>query len=120
MPMTTPRLPHRQAGLTLIEFMVSITIGMLMVAALATLIADQSSNRSESDRTGRLIENGRYAIRTIADDVQLGGYWGELNQMPAVPGALPNPCTATVAAVTDAMALHVQGFAPPGSGATGY
>lgn len=117
--MTTTRTPRRQSGLTLIEFMVSITIGMLMVAAMATLIADQSSNRSETDKSGRLIENGRYAIRTIADDLQMGGYWGELNAI-AVPTVVPDPCVATVAAITDGMRLHVQGFAPPGSGATGY
>ena len=100
--------------------MVSVTIGMLMVAALATLIADQSSNRSEADKSGRLIENGRYAIRTIADDLQMGGYWGELNVLPATPATPPDPCSAALANVKDAMALHVQGYAPPGAGETGY
>ena len=61
---------HSQRGLTLVEFMVSITIGLLLVAAVATLIASQSSNRAEVDRAGRLIENGRYGIRALADDLQ--------------------------------------------------
>lgn len=107
-----------QRGLTLIELMVSITIGMLMVAALATLIADQSGNRSEVDKSGRLIENGRYAIRAIADDVQMGGYWGELNTLGAAPAALPDPCSVTIADLTAAMPLHVQGYAPPGPPST--
>lgn len=71
------RLPRSgQRGLTLIEFMVSVVIGMLMVAVLAILIADQSGNRAEVDRSGRMIENGRYAVRTIAEDLQMAGYWG--------------------------------------------
>src|SRR5512133_3857546 len=100
----------RQAGLTLIELMVSIVIGMLMIAALATLIANQSSSRGEIDKSGRLIENGRYALQTMATDLQMAGYWGELTTLPAAPGVLPDPCSVTVADLEAAMGLHVQGY----------
>lgn len=113
-----PRPPRRhQRGLTLIEFMVSITIGLIMVAALATLIGDQSSNRAEVDRAGRLIENGRYAIRAMTDDLQLAGYWGELSTAPTgTLTALPDPCSLSVADITNAAQLHVQGYSSPASG----
>jgi type IV pilus assembly protein PilW len=104
------RLRMGQAGLTLIELMVSITIGMLMVAALATLIANQSSTRAEIDKSGKMIENGRYAIQTVANDLQMAGYWGELSTAPPTPGALPDPCDVTIASLTAAMGLHVQGY----------
>ena len=100
----------RQAGLTLIELMVSIVIGMLMIAALATLIANQSSTRGEIDKSGRLIENGRYALQTMATDLQMAGYWGELTTLTAPPGVLPDPCSVTVADLEAAMGLHVQGY----------
>jgi type IV pilus assembly protein PilW len=100
----------RQRGLTLIEFMVSIVLGMLMVAAIATLIANQSTNRSEIDRAGKMIENGRYAVQTITEDLQLAGYWGQIGSAPAAPAALPNPCSALPADVTAAMGAHVQGY----------
>lgn len=108
----------RQRGLTLIEFMVSIAIGMILVAALATLIADQSGNRAEVDRAGRLIENGRYAIRTLADDLQMAGYWGELTSTPAGLGAWQDPCGAAPAAPTRDemvawMGMHITGFEVP-------
>ena len=99
-----------QAGLTLIEFMVSIAIGMLMIAALAILIANQSSTRAEIDKSGRMIENGRYAIQTVAADAQMAGYWGELSTMAAAPGALPNPCSVVIADLEAAMPLHIQGY----------
>lgn len=104
---------RRQTGLTLVEFMVSIVIGMLMIAALATLIADQSSTRGEIDRSGKMIENGRYALQAIASDVQLAGYWGELSSQPATPGGLPDPCSKAAADLEAAMALHVQGYDAP-------
>ena len=99
-----------QAGLTLIEFMVSIVIGMMMIAGLATLIASQSATRAEIDRSGLMIENGRYAVQTIASDVQMAGYWGEVSETPAPPGALPDPCSTTSADVQAAMGIHIQGY----------
>lgn len=107
------RSSRRQAGLTLVEFMVSIVIGMLMIAALATLIANQSATRTDLDRSGRMIENGRYAVQTLANDIQMAGYWGELTHEPAAPGALPDPCSVTLADLESAMGLHVQGYDAP-------
>ena len=107
------RSRRQQAGLTLIEFMVSIAIGMLMIAALATLIASQSSTRAEIDKSGKMIENGRYAAQTLAYDVQMAGYWGELSSQPAAPAALPNPCSIVTADLDAAMGVAVQGYDAP-------
>ena len=100
----------RQRGLTLIEFMISVVLGLLLVAALSTLIANQSVTRSEVDRAGRLIENGRYSVQAMSDDLQMAGYWGEIINAPAVPATLPDPCSTIVANVQTAMGLHVQGY----------
>jgi type IV pilus assembly protein PilW len=105
---------HRhQAGLTLIEFMVSIAIGMLMIAALATLIASQSSTRAEIDKSGKMIENGRYAAQTLTNDVQMAGYWGELPTQPAAPASLSDPCSLVTTDLDAAMGLAVQGYDAP-------
>lgn len=99
--------------MTLIELMVSIAIGMFLVAGLATLIASQSGNRAEIDKSGRMIENGRYALQAIASDVQMAGYWGELSTLPAAPALLPNPCSTTIAGaqnIQESIPLHVQGY----------
>ncbi|MES2999606.1 MAG: PilW family protein [Pseudomonadota bacterium] len=99
-----------QAGLTLVEFMVSIVIGMLLIAALATLIANQSSTRAEIDKSGRMIENGRYAVGVIANDAQGAGYWGELTTQPAVPAAVPDPCSTNLADLQAAFGVPIQGY----------
>ena len=88
--------------------MVSISIGMLLVAALATLIASQSSTRGEIDKSGRMIENGRYSVQTLANDIQMAGYWGELTADPAAPGVLPDPCSVTLANLQDSMGMFIQ------------
>ena len=107
------RSARHQAGLTLIEFMVSIVIGMLMIAALATLIASQSSTRADIDKSGKMIENGRYAAQTLANDLQMAGYWGELGSQPTAPAAVPDPCSVTAADLEGAMGVHVQGYDAP-------
>jgi type IV pilus assembly protein PilW len=113
------RSARRQRGLTLIEFMVSVTIGLMLVAAIATLIADQSGSRAEVDRAGRMIENGRYAVRAMTEDLQVAGYWGELNGVPGTTplAALPDPCTVVLADLEDATQLHIQGYNAVASGA---
>ncbi|MBK0392945.1 PilW family protein [Ramlibacter algicola] len=121
-PSQALRSPARQRGLTLVEFMISIVLGMIMVAALATLIADQSNNRAEVERNGRLIENGRYSVRMMVDDLQMAGYWGELSNTPAYAGAaLPDPCELAASNIKDAMGIHVQAYDwPAASAAAGY
>jgi type IV pilus assembly protein PilW len=114
-----PARRTRQAGLTLVELMVSVAIGLIMIAALTALIADQSTTRAEVDRSGRLIENGRYAAQTMASDIQLAGYWGEYSTALSAPGALPDPCATAVATLQTAMALHVQGYNAPATLPTG-
>jgi type IV pilus assembly protein PilW len=106
------RSPRRQTGLTLVELMVSIAIGLLLMAAMATLIADQSTNRAEVERSGRLIENGRYAVQAMASDIQMAGYWGERTSLPTAT-VLPDPCSKTAADVEAASNLHVQGYDSP-------
>jgi type IV pilus assembly protein PilW len=105
----------RQSGLTLIEFLIAIVIGMILVAAIGTLIANQSANRSEIDRAGKLIENGRFAVSTIASDAEMAGYWGEMGSAPPVPSALPDPCSVTVSGSSpdsfeSARGVPVQGY----------
>lgn len=104
------------AGLTLIEFMVSIVLGMLLVAAVATLIANQSTNRAEIDRAGKMIENGRYAVQAIGQDAELAGYWGDLSTAPSTATALPDPCATAISGagkLQESTALHVQGYNAP-------
>src|SRR5512140_3027583 len=95
-----PRLGRRQRGMTLIEWMVSITIGLILLAGLAALIAQQSRTQAELDKSSRQIENGRYAMQLMQDDIQLAGYYGEYADPPLptlslseTPARLPKPCS---------------------------
>lgn len=99
-----------QRGLTLIELMVSVVIGMLMLAALAALIADQSGNRAEVDRSGKMIENARYAVQVVANDALMAGYWGESTPSTSTT-TLPSACSVDLDVLRKAsVGLPVQGY----------
>ena len=102
----------RQRGLSLIEFLIAITLGLMIVAALTLLIAQQSATQAEFEKSSRQIENGRYAMQILSDEVQMAGYYGEFTKVGdiTVPVALPDPCVVTVAAIEAAMPFAVQGY----------
>ena len=105
--------PGRMAGMSIIELMIAIALGLIVLAGLATLFANQSAARSEMERSSRQIENGRFAMELLTDDLRMAGFWGELNLIPAnfpVPGALIDPCSFTKADWVAALPLHVQGY----------
>lgn len=81
--------PCRQAGLSLVELMISLTIGLLLLLGLTTLVVQQSGSRDEMEKSGRQIENGRYAMQILHDDIQLAGFYGEY--FP-VSYSTPDPC----------------------------
>lgn len=119
-PLAMPRLHRRpppgqrQNGVTLVELMVAMAIGLVLVAGIAVLIANQSNSRSELDKSGRQVENGRYALTVLQADIQHAGYYGQYSSGFTAPTTLPNPCDLSSAAVIDAaMALPLQGYDAP-------
>jgi len=105
-------LRSRQTGLSLVEMMVSITLGLLILSGVLTVFVNTSSARNEVERTSRQIENGRYASELLTEDLRLAGFYGELNVGSIVaPGALPaDPCSLTVANWNAWIPVHMQGY----------
>jgi type IV pilus assembly protein PilW len=128
--MTSKHLGHamrgniKVAGFSLIELMISITIGLIILSGMLVVFANTNATRNEIDRTNRQIENGRYALEILRDDIQLAGFYGEMNWgnfiapsnvAAAMPATMPDPCTTTLTERTTGggtqgvLRLHVQG-----------
>ena len=55
------------------------------------------------------MENGRYAMQLLADDIALAGYWGEFDPtVVSAPAALPDVCTIAPATLKLHVPLHIQ------------
>jgi prepilin-type N-terminal cleavage/methylation domain-containing protein len=100
-----PRTPgdvRYSRGLTLVEVMVAMTISLLILAALVSVFVNMSRSTNEMAKTNSLIENGRFAIQLLQDDLVHAGFWGgyvpqfdnlSFTAVPAdAPTAVPNPC----------------------------
>lgn len=98
-----------QSGFSLVELMISITIGLLLLAGLVTLFVSSSDAERESRRESQQIENGRYAIDTVSQDVRLAGFLGAYRKYTA-PTALPDTCDTSNTTLQTAIGLPVQGY----------
>ena len=105
------------AGLSLVELMISVALGLIILAAVTSIFVNTSASRNEIERTSRQIENGRYAVELLSDDLRMAGFFGELNVATvAAPGAVPSACATAIADLQAAIPLHLQGY-PGGTGA---
>lgn len=104
-------LRARQAGLSLVELMVSITLGLVVLSGVLIIFGNSSAARNEVERTTRQIENGRYASEVLSEDLRMAGFYGELDVTSvATPGAVPaDPCSVTVSDWNAWIPFHVQG-----------
>jgi type IV pilus assembly protein PilW len=100
-----------ETGFTLVEIMISLTLGMIVIAALLVVFSNASASRKEVERTSRQIENGHYAMQLLADEMRHAGYFAEFKpDVLTTPATKPDPCATTVDALKAALALQVQGY----------
>jgi type IV pilus assembly protein PilW len=104
----------RQAGLSLLELMIAITIGLFLLVGLVSVFATSNQTYMDLSRAAQQIENGRFAMQVISDDVAHAGFYGRYSQPGVIPGVLPDPCVNNNAATLQAaMALPLQGYNAP-------
>lgn len=94
--------------------MVSITIGLILLAGLATLIARQSAARNELEKSSRQLENGRYAVELLRDDIEHAEFYGEYAPPKTTAYSTPDPCVADATGwvpATPQVPVGVYGYA---------
>ena len=109
--MSVISLRARQQGLSIIELMISMGIGLLILAGLVTMFVNSSANQRELQRSSIRIENGRYAMDTITQDLHHAGYYGQYF-LNTVPAAAQDPCAiSSLADIVAAAPFPIQAYA---------
>lgn len=104
----------RQSGLSLVEILAAMAIAMFLMLGLAAVFSNSARTSSELNHSLQQIENGRFAVQTLSDQVALAGFYGRLPSMLAPPATLPDPCDfTTMADLRTATAFPVQGYNAP-------
>lgn len=70
-----PMRPHI-AGLSIVELMVALTIGLILLAALTRLFVTSRSTYTLEEGLARVQESGRFAMEFLAQDIRMAGYAG--------------------------------------------
>lgn len=100
-------LLRQQRGMTLIELMVAMSIGLFLTGGALYIYSQSKNTYRASDSLSRLQESARFALDTIEPDVRLARFWGR-NAEPAmieVPAGITIPCSSS--ADVAAWALNV-------------
>lgn len=107
-------ITNRQKGFTLVEFMVAMTISVIVLASLTALLVTSMRSHSELQRANEQIENGRYAMQVLAEDLRLSGYYANfditnIDGGVALPPDTADPCTTTLANLDANFPVFLQG-----------
>lgn len=92
-----------QLGLTLVEMMVAMALGLLILLAVSSIYIGSRQTFRMQDDNARLQETGRYALEVLGRSVRQAGFWN----MPINPVA-----TATAFGGTPITGVNGAGSAP--------
>jgi type IV pilus assembly protein PilW len=94
-------------GLTLVELLVAMAIGMVIVAGLSAVFVNSSTARNEIELSADVIENGQYAVVALSRDLAQTGFYGTLVS-PA--GSTIDPCSTDPAVWAASLAVYAVGL----------
>lgn len=117
-------LKRHQLGLSLIELMISMLIGLLIVAGALQLYVGMIRNSGDMASTNAQIENGRFILQILENDLLQSGFWNgyvpqfddlTFSDIPSdYPAAIPEPCKAfsswDAAYKTELLGVSVQTY----------
>lgn len=95
----------RQRGLSLVELMIGMALGLVLLTALASLYVSTSQSRAQLNNSANQIENGRYALDQLTQELRLAGFMGTSNLMSTAVVSAPAVC---------AVATNLLGFSASG------
>jgi type IV pilus assembly protein PilW len=80
----------RNRGVSLIELMVSLVIGLLLIGGAIKVYSNSRGTFRTNEAAARMQETGRYALGVIEPDVRLAGFWGMTNRPDIVENSTVN------------------------------
>jgi len=78
-----------QHGMTLVELMVGMAIGLFLITVMSTMYLGSRNTFVAQESGGRLQENGRFAMDIIANDLRMSGFRGCMPVLPTGNRAAP-------------------------------
>jgi type IV pilus assembly protein PilW len=67
---------RKQAGLSLIELMISITLGLVLMGGVVQMFVSSKTVFTTQQSMSRIQETGRLAIEFLSSDIRMAGFYG--------------------------------------------
>ena len=102
----------RQRGMSLVELMVAMTIGLIITVVIANLFLGTKETYRTQDDLSRMQENLRFAFQVIGRTVRLAGYradWNRTVDQVFVGNAPIDGTNGTGANASDIIIVRFQG-----------
>jgi len=91
-------LKNSVSGFSLIELMVSMAIGMFLIAGVFSVFVNSNDSRQAVEAEVKMLDDARFALDVIAYDLRHAGLWGRLKEPDFVDisavGAIAGECAA--------------------------
>ncbi len=68
--------PRSQNGVTLVELMISLVIGLLILAGVTSVFFASRTTYTYNETLSRIQENGRLALESLSFDIRMAGFFG--------------------------------------------
>lgn len=93
---------HRQRGMSLIELLVSLALGLAVLVGLSSVYVAAKQSFRFQETSGRLQEDATFALETIARDLRMAGFAGCRGvEVTAGPVYAPSTSLATAPTAID-------------------
>lgn len=78
----------RQAGLSLVELMIAITLSLILIAGVLQIFLSSKQTYSTNSALSRVQESGRFAMDFLTQDIRNTGYKGQCMGQPLTHGSI--------------------------------
>lgn len=108
---TSPRSCSKwQRGVTLVELMVALVIGLVILIAVSAVFVSSSASRREVELSADVIESGRYALDVLGRDLSQTGFYGTAVAPAGATNNAGNMCSIDVVQWADTLPYYAVGL----------
>ncbi len=104
---------RRESGFSLAELMIASTLGLLILTSMISVFVSTSETRNEVDKNSRQLENGRFAVEMLREDIQLAAFYGDYFPATTITWTTPDPCSTildTMGFTTGNIPVGIRGY----------
>ncbi len=81
--MHTTKSSPLQRGLTLVELLIAMTLGLIVIGALVGIFVTSGQSYRQNEAIAALQDNARFALDSLGRDLAMAGYWGGVRPQDA-------------------------------------